>query len=406
MGFSLTFYQFFSGSVDSGKPSVTPELEEYPDGPLIWLHAPLMEDHAVVLELINRFSEIRPDMSFLLTTNNSVVLELPERCSWQVLPADNPGLVDEFLGYWQPDIIAWLSGELRPTLMASATASGIPLYLIDTGEAFAASVGLRWWPGLRRATLKLFDRIVVGDAASFTALKSAGAQSDRIEIIGVLEKDLDVLPCIEDERDALAQLLESRPVWLAAGISYAELEGVLAAHRQVMRRAHRLLLVIVPENPDNIVNFVEMFKRQEFDFSLRSDFEEPESHCQVYLADTDDEMGLWYRLAPVSFIGRTLADWNETGPNPFGAAALGSVVLHGPGITPHQNAFQRLARAGASEQVAHSSDLALSLEALLAPDKAAEMANAAWEISTAGAEVMERVIALLTSALDDSETVE
>jgi 3-deoxy-D-manno-octulosonic-acid transferase len=167
-----------------------------------------------------------------------------------------------------------------------------------------------------------------------------------------------------------------------------------------------LLLIVVPHEPEQAEGFVQTIDELGFDFSQRSDFGEPDPPCQVYLADTDDELGLWYRLAPISFIGCTLSDWQLIGPNPFGAAALGSVVLHGPGITPHQNAFQRLARARASQQVTHSGELAMAVEALLAPDTAAEMANAAWEISTAGAEVMEHVVELLATTLEPEETVE
>ncbi|MGR3660781.1 MAG: 3-deoxy-D-manno-octulosonic acid transferase [Paracoccaceae bacterium] len=407
MGLPLSYYKTLAPfrTAKSGTEQGFPTVEKRAKGALLWIHAPIADDHAVVIEMIERFQETNPDQQFLITTNDNVKPNLPEHCFWQVLPVDVTVEAEAFLTYWRPDVLVWLSGELSPALLFHAARANIPLYLVDTGEAISASWALRWWPGLRRETLRLFSGVLVGDSASYVALKTAGARSECIEIGGVLERAVPVLPCIENERDILAKLLDSRPVWLAAEINHDELEGVLAAHRQVMRRSHRLLLIIVPNDPDHPEEFVRILCESGLDFSQRSEFGEPDPHCQVYLADTEDELGLWYRLSPVSFIGQTLADWTQSGPNPFGAAALGSVVLHGPGIAPHQNAFQRLARAGASQQVAHSSELALAIEALLAPDKAAEMATAAWEISTAGAEVLELVTGLLTAALDRREEV-
>ena len=295
---------------------------------------------------------------------------------------------------------------LRPELINQSANSSVPHFLVDTGSAIEATTGLRFWPGLAPATLKHFQQILVGDLATQTVIKSVGIPPKRIEVSGVLERGDDALLCNEAERDTIAKLLDSRPVWLAAGINVAEVAPVLAAHKQVMRRSHRMLLIIVPEDPENADNYASVLETCGMDYSRRSAGDEPESDTQIYLADAEGELGLWYRLAPVSFIGQTLAGRSGEGPNPFDAAALGSVVLHGPGLAPHQNAFRRLARAGASKQVAHSGELALSVEALLAPDKAAEMAHAAWQISTAGAEVMERVIELIEEALDIQEIPE
>lgn len=399
MGLSLSLYNAFRPSPGRSETPVVPGTDPTPTGPVVWIHAPRPDDHSIVEELIEEFADLNPDVWFIITTNEQPRPYDEDQCVWTTAPADTAKGIRSFLEQWRPCVLAWLTGGLQPTLLAETAKSGAQLFMIDTGDSYAAAKQLRFWPGLRRETLQLFDGFIIGDRLTAEALKSSGAPWENIEVTGVLEKDVPALPCNEAERDTLATLLNTRPVWLAAGVNLAELEAVLAAHRQAMRRAHRLLLIVVPQDPQEADQFASVIEAQDFIYSRRSLGGEPEPDCHVYLADTNDEYGLWYRLAPISFIGHTIANWSEPGPNPFDAAALGSVVLHGPGLHPYQNAFHRLLRAHASEQVSHAGDLALAVESLLSPERAAEKAHAAWQISTAGAEVLDHVATLLDEAV-------
>ena len=128
--------------------------------------------------------------------------------------------------------------------------------------------------------------------------------------------------------------------------------------------------------------------------ALRAEGAEPEDRTQVYLADGTSEMGLWLRLAPLTFLGGTLAR-GPGGRSPFEAAALGSALLHGPVTAPHKEAWLRLETAGATRAVSNAAELGQAVEALLAPDRAAAMAQAGWDVATEGAEVMNRVADLV-----------
>ena len=372
-----------------------------PDGQLVWLHAPRSADRGVVADLVLRLADLRTDLGVLVTTNQRTAPpEFTDPCIHQPLPPDTPTATQAFIAHWRPDCAVWLSGSLCPAIVAAAAARGTPLCLLDTGSAFATPHQWRFWPGLTRSTLRRFDTIISGDNATTAALVGAGAAAGKIDTLGVLETQVAALPCSEAERDALAALLDTRPVWLAAGIVAGELEAVLVAHKQAMRRSHRLLLIIVPADAADGDAFAGVLESWNMPYARRSTGAEPEAESQVYLADTDGELGLWYRLAPMTFVGQTLTYSAGAGPNPFDAAALGSVVVHGPALEPYQDAFHRLSRAGASRLVTHSGELAQAVEALLAPDKAAEMAHAAWQICSAGAEVMDRVLVIIADALD------
>ena len=111
--------------------------------------------------------------------------------------------------------------------------------------------------------------------------------------------------------------------------------------------------------------------------------------------------GLWYRLSPVTFMAGSLRRGMK-GHDPFEPATLGSAVLYGPFVAHHLPAYSRLAQAGAARLIRDSDSLAQGLSRILAPDQAATMATAAWDVATEGAEMTDRVADWVAETLDDS----
>jgi 3-deoxy-D-manno-octulosonic-acid transferase len=194
--------------------------------------------------------------------------------------------------------------------------------------------------------------------------------------------------------------MATRPVWLAAMVPEGEEAAVIAAHRAALLLAHRLLLILVPENPARAEALAaQMTEREGWTVALRAHEEEPEPETEVYIVDNPQEFGLWYRLAPVTFLGGTLAGQGAL-RSPMEPAALGSAILHGPRTGAHGAAFGRLGAARAARAVASANDLAEALGDLLAPDRAARLAQAAWAVTSEGAEATERVLGLIRRLLD------
>jgi 3-deoxy-D-manno-octulosonic-acid transferase len=121
----------------------------------------------------------------------------------------------------------------------------------------------------------------------------------------------------------------------------------------------------------------------------------------VYLADSLGELGLWYRLAPISFLGGSLVDIG--GHNPFEPAGLGSAILYGPYVSNFTDIFDRLQAVDAARQVRDSESLARAVDELMNPERAAAMANAAWEVSSTGAAVTDRALNAILERLEQRE---
>lgn len=375
------------------------EFPERPKGPLIWVHCPDPGRIPIVHGLAAQLASDGDWPTFVVTS-----LDIPEtvvagaRLFVQPVPPDQRDPVRAFLDHWQPDLLVWMQGDFRPALLAETDRKPMVRLMVDMRAARIGVAGGGWMPGVTRALLDLFDHAFAIDHDAAIRLRKAGFPSDQIEVTGPLDPGTVVLPCNERERRDLAQTLGSRSVWCAAEVPLIELDQISAAHRQASRRAHRLLLILVPATPGDAPQMAAALRDDGFVVACRSEGAEPDEATQIYLADSPAEMGLWYRLAPFTFMGGTLDGGG--GRHPFEPAALGSAVLHGPVTDPHSPAYQRLASAGASRAVRSASDLGNAVEVLLAPDKAAAMAHAAWDVTSSGAEVTNKVIELIRSRLD------
>ncbi|HFQ15007.1 MAG TPA: 3-deoxy-D-manno-octulosonic acid transferase [Rhodobacteraceae bacterium] len=377
-----------------------------PDGPLVWLNTDTETAALDHLALVERLRLKRDDLNFVLTTATydktaPLAGQLPEGCIHQYLPYETGPGPERFLDHWRPDVVIWVEAELRAPILDAINRRKLTLFWADASMPDEKSHKLRWFPGAARRMLGCFTMILVQDGRSARNLKRLGVASSRMEVLGKLHESAPPLECVESDREALAALLATRPVWLAAKITPEEEPVVVGAHRSVSRRAHRYLLLLAPSDPKRGPDLAARLEKDGWVIALRSAGQEPTPDTQIYITDSDGEMGLWYRLAPISFLGGTLAHSKADGIcDPYQATALGSVVLHGPKTGIFAPRFARLQSAGAARQVHTQTNLSRELEFLLAPDKVAQMAQAAWEVSTSGAEVSDRLCDLVCDALD------
>lgn len=358
-----------------------------PPGRLVWFHAPRAETAQGLSELARRLTE-EDGLTVLGTGAAGAVAP----------PAEHLADVKAFLDYWRPELIAVSEGEVRPTLFHEAEARRIPVLLLD-GREPALPVGRDgWFPGLLRGALATVRTVLAVDEGAARAFRRAGAL--QVEVAGRMEEQSTALPCLEAERAALAALMATRPVWLAADVPAGEEAAVMQAHRAALRLAHRLLLILVPQDPARAPELAKHMQEVEgWTVALRCRDEEPDPETEVYIVDNPQEYGLWYRLAPVTFLGGSLAGQGAA-RNPMEPAALGSAILHGPRAGGYGTAFGRLGAARAARAVASGADLAEALGDLLAPDKAARLAQAAWAVSSDGAEVTDSVLDLIRRLTD------
>ncbi len=403
MGFgaALWFYMWTAARRFPATPDPV-DWPARPAGPLVWLHGIDVGRMGAVAALIRALRVDRPGLSVLFTTTLPADTPLPPRSRMVAPPPDTPAVAEAFLDHWRPDLAVFLPDDLPPCAIAVAARWGVPLVLIDGHAPLGLPPRARRVPGLIRALLRLFRAVLAQDEIAARRLRKVGAPPARIAVAGALEDTPPVLPCTEAERDAMGRMLATRLLWLAIGVPEGEEAAIVAAHRAALSLSHRLLLIWVPEDPATGPDLAARLVDEGFDVSLRSLEEEPDEEDQIYVADTEAELGLWYRLAPITYLGGSLSGASES-RHPFEPAALGSAILHGPHTGPHAAALARLDAARAARLVRTPDELCDAIGDLRAPDRVAQMAHDAWVIASDGAEVAERVSRHLIAAMDATD---
>ena len=375
-----------------------------PAGQLIWFHAASVGESLSLLDLITRLRDDDPGLNILITTGTQTSAELlskrlPDGVIHQFVPVDARPFVRKFLDHWHPDIAVWTESELWPALIHETHARGTSMVLLNARISEKSLSSWKWARGMIKGLLGRFHLILAQDIQSNARLLKLGADPDRTSVNGSLKQSGGALPHNEIDRTTLAESLGSRPVWLAASTHPGEEELASQAHRIARGSAHKLMLIIAPRHPDRGPDIASMLRDEGWTVGLRSDGDEPDADTDIYVADTLGEMGLWYRLAPVSFLGGSLVEIG--GHNPFEPAALGSAILHGPYVESAQEIYDMLTTAKAAREVNSPESLAHEVIDLLEPQNAAAMAHAAWEISSSGAEATENALAALQNLLDE-----
>jgi len=96
----------------------------------------------------------------------------------------------------------------------------------------------------------------------------------------------------------------------------------------------------------------------------------PTAATDIYVADTLGELGLFYRLAEIVFMGGSLIE--HGGQNPIEAIKLGAPIVHGPHVFNFSDVYEALDGAGGARRVDTREALVKQLGQLLADPAARE----------------------------------
>ena len=338
-----------------------------PDGPLVWLHAVGLGETLALRGLIAAMAA-QSAAHFLVTSTTCGSAQvfganLPPRTTHQFLPLDAPRYLNRFLDHWQPALSIWAEQDLWPGAVAATEARAIPLALVNARMNADAYARRRRYQNLFAALLSHFQLITAQDEVTANNLAALGAKGVRVT--GSLKAAAPPLfaepHALDDARLALAG---RQPVLLAS--SHPEDEA--AAFAALRSARINPLRLIAPRDPHRGTEIAIRAAEHGLTTARRTKGEGPDK--DIWIVDTLGEMGLWYRLCPVTIIGGTFGP--TEGHNPWEAAALGSAILHGLRTGNFAADFAALDGAGAA--LAVSAD---SLATAVVADHAAMVARAA-----------------------------
>lgn len=370
---------------------------------MIWVHCGQDSEVATTCSLITRIAEHCDATDILVTTlaeDTSVFDCAPVGTNVVMVPTDSVFKAREFLNHWSPETLIWNGGALRPALLREVERLKISAAFINARNEGLLARGSRWLPRATRGAVAAFRQILTADGATATRLIRGGVPRDMIEATGpILEEPL---PLAHDQYElaVMVEALGTRPVWYAADVVDSEVKAMATAHLTASRKNHRLLLLITPRDIQSGPIVANTLRQMGLTVGVRSDGDDPQAEQQAYVADLPDEHGLWCRIAPLTFIGGTVAGGGAG--SPFDPILLGSAVVHGSRKAPHQDRFERLAKAEACREVRSTAELGIAIGALISPEQTARMALAGWEEVTGNAATLNRLVAHALGQTEDA----
>src|SRR3954447_12130853 len=355
-----------------------------PRGPLVWVHGASVGEVLAAAALIERLRAL--NLRILLTsgtvTSAAIVAKrFPADIIHQYVPYDSPRYVARFLDHWRPSLALFIESDLWPNLILSSAARRLPMVLIN-GRMSQRSFP-RWQrvQGTISALLGKFDVCLAQSQTDADRFATLGSRN--VVVTGNLKLDVPAPPADANKLDMLMSMTRGRPVVLAASTHPGEEEILTETHRSLAGFFPGLLTVIVPRHPGRGEAIARMISASGLNPTLRSHEDLPTATTDIYVAGTMGELGLFYRLAPIVFMGGSLVE--HGGQNPIEAIKLGAAIVHGPHVFNFTELYDALDAAGGAKHADAQQALVKQIRQWLA-DPSARQASV-----EAGGQVVDRL---------------
>lgn len=329
-----------------------PELPR-PDGRLIWFHGASVGESISMLPLIHKLLETYSDAHIMVTTGTLTSADimgkrLPERAFHQYLPIDNPVFASRFLKYWHPDLVLWFESDFWPAMLSNIKRRNIPLLLVNGRISNKSFKRWQQFDFISKELLSCFTFCLGQSEEDAYRLRVLGAK-DSMNLGNLKYAGLPI-PVDEEKKNEILKQVNNRPLWVAA-VTHDDEEAKIGRFiKEINEAIPGLLTIITPRHPQRGEEINTKLKNElGLKTSLRSTGEPITADTEVYIADTIGEMGIWYSIAPLVFIGGSLIP--HGGQNFMEPSRMRDAVIVGPHMHNFTDAINRARKADAIMQV-------------------------------------------------------
>ncbi|QNT78040.1 3-deoxy-D-manno-octulosonic acid transferase [Entomobacter blattae] len=306
-----------------------------PRGTLLWFHAASVGEMLSLLPLLESLNNQRPELYFLLTTGTLTAANLLRKriatsplktcLIHQFIPLDVPQWIERFLAHWQPQLALLTESELWPNLIAGCQNHSIPLILLNGRLSERSFRRWRKLPFLITPILQNFAWIAARSKEDGHRFQQLGGP---IDLIGDLKEAAPPLPYNEDVLESIRRHLHGRQLWIASSTHEGEEEVIIAAHRRLLQFFPALLCLIIPRHPHR-GEAIAALADQAPQYSKNA---LPTPSDPFWIGDTLGDMGVFYRLSEIVFLGNSLPCMAPKGGghNPLEPIRLHSALACGP----------------------------------------------------------------------------
>lgn len=334
---------------------------------VVWFHAASLGEVMQIAPLAQYLIQSEKIKILVTTTTVTgadwVAREMPY-VTHRFAPIDTPMPIKRFLEGWSISAAIFVEGELWPRLLRGLHKRGVPQILLNARHSRTRAR----FPAVFDALLGSFSVVTCRSETVAEGMRVLGLPSDRIHVLPDLRLTLPKLAAPHKMLDPLSRAVGARPVWLAASTHPADEEAVLAAQNEVLEARPDALLILAPRHPNRGLPLHKLAQSKTLTTAQRSLGEGISAATEVYIADTLGELGAFFTISPIAFLGGSFGQ--EGGHNPYEPAHFETTIVYGPRVKNFIDAYEALHLAGAAIQVENPGHLGSVIVDLLCSDQA------------------------------------
>ena len=357
----------------------------------VWFQAASVGEVVAASSIIREFKRQLPEIPVLISSGTISGYDMaqriiPEADAVIFYPPDLPGMPDRIVGKILPRAYVPVETELWPNFIRSARKRSIPVIMVN-GRIGERSV--EHYRQMRRMFTKMLDTVVrfcMQSTVDAQYVIQLGADPHKVIVTGNTKYDQNYSQVTTEEKKALRQelgLLENVPVLIAGSTHRGEEEILLEVLHQIHGRYPIVKMILAPRDVPRSGGIVELVRRAGVVAELRSKMSsltaEQRAEVRVVVLDSIGELGRFYSLADLVFVGGSLV--SHGGHNILEPAAQGKPILVGPHMFNFRDTYALFSKRNACVTVLDGQELAQkTLELLQNKHTAEQMGREAAQI--------------------------
>ncbi len=330
----------------------------------IWIHAVSVGEAVAVFpfytELKARYPKTQIIFSTTTKTGQEWIQERIQKTDVAIyFPLDLLGSVRRVLRQIQPKCFISVETEIWPNFWWEARRRKITILLINgrlSDRSFKRYLNIKFFIQSILSLPSLISCQTEGDAKRYLSL---GAPSDRVRVGGnlkfeILEKTNRIL---NESGELKKRLRIENDIILVGGSTHEGEEQILLdCYRDLVQSYSNLKLILAPRHPERFRYVEELIKKEGYHCRLESEMgDHPWETNEILLLDSMGKLSLYYSLATLVFIGKSLTA--HGGQNLLEPAAFGKVIFFGPHMENFRWIVEQFLKEKAAIQVLDSREL-------------------------------------------------
>lgn len=287
-------------------------------------------------------------------------------------PLDAPMVVQKFLDFWQPQALLLVESEIWPNLIKQ-TAEIASVSIIN---ARMSEKSFRKWMKAKAILEHVLSYCCFIGASTERDLSHYKTFYPRTILTGNLKYDSERLAVNSVAKAKLQESVEDRPLIVCASTHAGEEEILIEAYHELTKTIPNLLMIIAPRHIERGENIAKLCFKNQLIAVLRSTDKMINNHipreANVYVANTMGELGLFFSLSQIVFMGGSLVDVG--GHNMCEPARFECSILTGPYTYNFSDLVKDMKIKDALIVIKNKQELIEAVRALIKnPGKAAEI---------------------------------